>query len=326
MFFKKTYDIICFGSATVDIFLSSKEFKLLPESKTGLKRTTICTIYQDKVEIDQRVIASGGGGTNTAVGFARLGLKTALVCQFGKDIFGQMVLAELKKEKNLDLTQLIIKKEDQTDQSVILLTPTGQRTILVYRGKTRLEKEDINWSLLNTKWFYLASLEGNLHLAQELIDFAYKKGIKVAWNPGKKELSQKETVILLSKYVNLISFNQEEACFLLATTENKLWEKINKIGSPLIIVTQGKQGATAISGNQKIHRPIFQIKTIDETGAGDSFNSGLVAGLIKGLSLQESLNWGMANSASVVSRIGTKAGLLTEKQLKEFITRHSQNG
>ncbi len=323
MFLDRKYDIISFGSATIDIFLLSKEFTILSGEKTGLGKTAICLTHQDKIEVEQRILSSGGGGTNTAVSFSRLGLKTALVCRFGQDIFSQIVLDELKREKNLNLGQVVRKKGDQTDQSVILLTPDGQRTILVYRGETRLEKTDIKWSSLNTKWFYLASLEGNLALTAELINFAYKKGIKVAWNPGKKELVQREKILALSKSVNLISLNQEEACFLLETNQNELWQQTKKVFSPLLVITQGKKGATIISGNQKFYRPIFPVQTIDETGAGDSFNSGLIAGLAKGLSLPESLKWGMANSASVVSQIGAKSGLLTEKKLKEFIARYS---
>jgi len=41
----------------------------------------------------------GGGGTNTAVAFSRLGLKTGCICEFGKDENGRKILDLLKKEK-----------------------------------------------------------------------------------------------------------------------------------------------------------------------------------------------------------------------------------
>ena len=54
---------------------------------------------------------------------------------------------------------------------------------------------------------------------------------------------------------------------------------------------------------------------VDQTGAGDGFMSGFVGGLAKGYPLEKALDLGIANGASVVTKIGAKEGLIKEKEL-----------
>ncbi|VVC00488.1 putative sugar kinase [uncultured archaeon] len=66
----------------------------------------------------------------------------------------------------------------------------------------------------------------------------------------------------------------------------------------------------------------YDVKVVDVTGAGDAFGSGFTAAIIKGKGIEEALRWGTANASSVVTMLGTKNILLTEKGIKEFIAAH----
>ena len=68
-------DIITVGSATLDVFLRSSDFKI---GKRGREKLVL---EGGKVEVEEVFFQSGGGATNTAVGFSRLGLKTAAVAR-----------------------------------------------------------------------------------------------------------------------------------------------------------------------------------------------------------------------------------------------------
>jgi len=286
------FDVITFGSAIVDIFLWVEKIK------------------GEKMEAKKRVIASGGGGTNTAVSFRRLGLKSAPVARLGGDFFSQIIIRELKKE-GLSLDFLVRKKEE-TDSSVILIGPEGKRTIFVFRGKTRLEIDNIPWKKLQAKWFYIASLEGNLDLVEKLILFAQKNKIKVAWNPGKRELAEKKRVIKLANSATVFNLNREEMEFLLAKRirEADFWEKAAGIKSEFKIVTDGRDGAYLLRGKKRHFLPTSKVTPIDETGAGDAFGSGFVTGLVKGMKPKVAFDLAMHNAASVVQKIGAKKGLL----------------
>ena len=177
-------DIITIGSATLDAFAFSG-FKI---GKRGREKLVL---EGGKVEVEEVFFQSGGGATNTAVGFSRLGLKTAAVARFGDDLLGQWVAKELGAEK-FDQRFLLQIKGDKTDYSTILVGDNGERVILVARGQSRLEKKIFPFSKLPpSHWVYLSSLEGNISLLEKIIFWAKERGSKIALNPGSRELKEK---------------------------------------------------------------------------------------------------------------------------------------
>lgn len=317
----KKYDVISFGSATLDVFLKSPDF-LLSKSKSSFAAQSLVIPYGVKSEVSDLVIASGGGGTNTAVGFARLGLKTAVVARCGWDFAGKMVRSEIKKEKVSD--EFLAQQEgEKTDYSTILIGPDGNQTILVYRGGTRLEKSLIDFKNLNSFWFYLASLEGNLDLLEDLISFAQKNHIKVALNPGRDEIEEKKRLLELARKVEVLIVNQEEAGRLtdLSLEVGKVLPRLSQVlPQTIVVITKGEKGAEVkIPSKDKIKISAFKVKMVDQTGAGDGFGAGFVGGLAKGLPIEKALKLGAANGASVVTKIGAKEGLIREQEVDYWL-------
>ena len=50
----------------------------------------------------------------------------------------------------------------------------------------------------------------------------------------------------------------------------------------ILLVTQGKEGVTAYWKNRFYHFPCQSVESVDTTGAGDAFVSGLLAALASG--------------------------------------------
>ncbi len=312
------FDVISFGSATLDVFLKSPDFQIVKAAKNAFIQNSLVIPYGVKAEVTDLVMNSGGGGTNTAVGFARLGLKSAVVARCGWDFAGKMVRSEIKKEKVAD--EFLVQLEgEKTDYSTILIGPDGNRTILVYRGGTRLESTFLDFKKLNSLWFYVASLEGNLDLLADLIDFSQKNHVKVALNPGKKEIEQKERLLNLAKKAEVFNVNQEEASLL--TGEEKAFEKlVELLPQTTVVVTKGAEGVVVNFPYQGIlMMEGFNVKMADQTGAGDGFGAGFVGGLAKGLELEKALKLGVANGASVVTKIGAKEGLIKEQEIDYWL-------
>ncbi len=319
----KKYQFIAVGSATVDIFLQSTKYRFLTDDDfNNGEKTTICTIYGEKVEVKSRFLASGGGGTNSAVGFSRLGFKTAVAARLGDDCFGKFVVNDLANQKDLDSRWLVVKHEG-TDQSLILLAPDGRRTILVYRGPSSLEKNSLPWHKLKADNYYLASLEGNLDLAAYLIDRARRQGARVFWNPGQRELADRKKVLALAAKTHLF-LNQGEAEELFAASGARLEQRIRRQKIPLLAVTQGAGGATVFWQCERFYQPTITVPVRDTTGAGDAFGVGFAAAIARNSSPVIALSWGIANAASVIGYPGAKRGLLTLSQLKNFLRRHGR--
>ena len=319
------YDVLSFGSATLDVFLKSSDIKVI-KSKEVFTGEALILPYGVKSEVSDLLICSGGGGTSTAVGFTRLGLKTAVVARCGWDFAGKIVRAEIKKEKVAD--EFLVQLEgEKTDYSTILIGPDGNRTILVWRGGTRLEKSVINFKKLNSFWFYIASLEGNLELLSDLVNFAQENHIKVAVNPGKREIEEREQLLKIAKDVDVFIVNKEEAARLTSlflVQEKVLSEICLLLPKTMVVVTDGANGVSvclppkgrpALTRRGRLIMDGFKVKVVDQTGAGDGFGSGFISGLIKGWDLEKSLKLGVSNGASVVTKIGAKEGLIKEQEV-----------
>ncbi len=299
------FDIISVGSAVLDVFLRSSKF---PLDKT---------MVGQKIEPEEMLVSSGGGGTNTAAGFSRLGLQSACIARFGDDLFGKFLLSDLEKEV-FSKKYLIEKKGDNTDYSTILVNPDGGRIILVYRGKTRIEEDIFPWQALEeTKNIYLASIEGNIDLLIKVVEKAKEKGINIFLNPGSRELKEKEKLLSVFPKLKALILNKEEA-------DNFGLSERPKDGPGVVIITNGRQGAKLFSEEKKFFAEAFSGEVIDETGAGDAFSAGFVSGIIKGFSLEKSLKLGMANGRSVVTKLGAKPGLLYEKEIEDWLGRSSK--
>jgi len=303
------YDVISIGAATVDIFVKSDsviddgKFQKFPSSS--------------KNEISSSLICSGGGATNSSVTFSRLGLNCAPISLLGSDHLSNYVLDDLKKDK-ISTNFLIRPKTESTDFSVIFVDKIGGRSVFTNRGSTSLKTDDIPWSkIAKTKWFYITSLEGNLDLLETIIGYAFENNIKIAINPGNREISKPRRLLSLLKHCDYLLLNRTESENLSghSTKTASLWNFYLKL-CPIVAITDGRDGAHILTAQEHLYSPIINTKPVDETGAGDAFGSASLSALILGKNIQTSLEWGIKNSASVVSFIGAKPGILTISKIK----------
>lgn len=309
-----TYEVITIGSATRDVFCVSKAFRVIRSNRfaTGVAE---CVALGSKIELDELVLTTGGGGTNAAATFASLGLKTAVVTRIGDDAPGEDVLRDLERV-GVDISLVKIDKRESTGYSTLLTTVSGERSVLVHRGAARgFKPSDVPLTKLKTDWLYLTSLGGNVALALKIARHARKQGIKLAYNPGSLELSQGlKSLQPIMKLLTLLSLNLEEAQLLAGSKSkdvSKLCEKLSLPGLTLII-TDGARGAYAyLDGTTWYARP-HPVKVISRTGAGDAFGSGVVAALARGQGLDDALKIGVLNSESVIQSYGAKHGILSK--------------
>ena len=307
----QSFDVISIGSATIDIFVKSQDF-IYDKKLLSLKASS-------KNEIYQGLICSGGGATNSSAAFSRLGLKSACISLIGNSYLNNYIFDDLKKYKVYEKF-VCTDKTNLTDFSIILVAPDGTRSILTHRGKSSLEEKNFKWNQLkNSKWVYISSLEGNVDLLEKIIGFAREFNIKIALNPGKRELLKPKKLIPLVKMVDFLSLNLEETEMLFSVShfDDSLFGRVHDLKIPFVTITNGRQGAHVLFDQKQFYSPAAQSKPLDETGAGDSFGAAFVAALIHQKPPQEALFWAITNSASVVSHLGSKPGLLNLKQIKK---------
>ncbi|OYT32757.1 carbohydrate kinase family protein [Candidatus Woesearchaeota archaeon] len=307
------FDIITVGSAAIDVFIKTKSSDVEVEKVN--KHEDICMPLGAKILIDELVTDTGGGGTNTAVSFSRLGFKTGWLGIIGNDLNSKLILDQIKKEK---VSFLGKHAKGGSGFSVILTGWKENRTILTFKGiNNNLKIKDIDFKKLRTKWFYFASMMGeSWNSLKKIARFALEKKIPVAFNPslylaekGKKEL------LPVLKAVKILVLNKEEAQALTKKSKiNDLLKDLQKT-VPITVITDGDKGAFAYDGKIKYVLQIPDIVPVETTGAGDSFASAFVASIIKKQSISRALKNGFVQARSVLSAFGAKNKLLSWKEL-----------
>ncbi len=301
------HDVMTIGSATMDIFMKSKHFHLQPSADGVL----LCQEYGGKIDVDAFEMQSGGAGTNTAVGFRRLGFHTATVVEIGKDFFAQVVWDELKRER-VDTEFVVTEKAEQTGVSLLLIAEEGGRSVLTHRGAASLlEARDIPWQALrDTRWIHLSNINGNKEVLLRIFDHLRHSHVGMSWNPGHREL---ELLACGEMKIDQIScdmfFVNKEEWAIIQPIQHIILKEI-----PFVIITDGKHGGEVFfHATYHSRYTIQEVPVTQETGAGDAFIVGFVGAHLCGKEIVDCIAWGVKNSANVVQYMGAKTGLLYRK-------------
>lgn len=299
-------DIITIGSATMDVFVQTDVRTLKIRTKKD-KQEYISFPLGSKMLIKELHHHTGGGGTNTAVTFAKSGFKTGFLGNIGDDHNGELILKELKNHK----IKFLGKIHGKTGYSVIL-DANNDRTALVYKGcnnEMPIEKHKIK--RLKAKWFYIASVTEKMFGVAK--DIAQKKA-KICFNPSsyvvRKGLAYIRP-ILRNTYCLIL--NAEEAKLL--TNKNDNYENLKLLKKKIIfdgivVITAGKKGVYVYHNNKTYFLKADSINVKETTGAGDAFASGFVSGLIRKHPIEFSMKMGMKNAEHTIQKLGAKEGLL----------------
>lgn len=309
------YDVITIGSATRDVFMRSRHIRIVkdPTFSTGEAE---CFALGSKIDIEEIVFETGGGATNTAVSFARQGLKTAFVGRIGHaDVRGKEVLRAIAKE-GVDTSLVVNDKRAMTAYSVILLTARGERTVLVYRGASaKFRAKELPLSRMHARWLYLTALGGNASVIGAVFRHAERTAANVAWNPGAAELAWGYKKLLpLLRRTAVLFLNREEASSLLGVNyahDRLVFKRLCFALPGLVVITEGTKGAVVCDNRRKYVSSTHRLSVVDTTGSGDAFGSGFLGWYIRTRgNIKQSLQFATANAESVLQHIGAKAGLL----------------
>ena len=303
---------ICVGGLVQDVFLSNSE-ALVPVSDNGkwFERIEL----GGKFNVNKINFSTGGGSSNAATTFARQGHKAIALGVLGYDPAADYVLTELDRER-ISTEYIYRNRKYNTGYSMILLAPNGERTILTYRGSsTHYELKHFDFEKASEKgadWLYVTSLNGKMDIFKKLFLLAKAKNMKIAFNPGKKELKNSREMLNVLSMVDVLITNKEEMSQIVeGSTSRELMLNALKL-VPIASITDGRRGAMVGDGRFLFSVGLYDNirKTIDRTGAGDAFGSGLIVKLAEGRNLKEAIHFAAANSSEVCQAVGAKTNIL----------------
>lgn len=294
--------------------------------------------YGAKINISNAYYTRGGGASNSSYVFSKLGLNSAIISRVGKDIEGEEIVKGMAENK---IHIAFVQKDEQwhTGFSLILCSSKKEHdhVVFTYRGANEnMEADEKILAGIEAKWFYISSMCGNnwMKALKNIITYAQKKNIPVAWNPGNLQLqSGKKSIEKILKGIDVLIVNKDEAIeFVLSGIKigkrdpvflNKtlyLLHILNEWGPKTVVITEGKKGACALREDKVYKVKAVKKKVVDTTGVGDTFGASFVASLIEDpKNMVQALQWGAMNSAYNLTQVGAQEGVLTRDELLDKI-------
>ena len=219
----------------------------------------------------------GGKGFNQAVAAARCGAEVSFLAAVGKEY--RKEFADFLDEEGIGHT--LVFKDEPTAFAAIVTDKLGSNHVTVYQG-AQLSRDDV--LLFEEKIKSADILLLNNEVSEEVniaaIKIAKKNGVKCILNPAPARVADK----YILDNVDLFTPNEHETLMI--------EEKRN------VIVTLGKRGCL-IKSTGEIIPAVNSGKTVDTTGAGDTFNGVLCAMLARGEDITRA-----ATAANKVASVG----------------------
>jgi ribokinase len=315
--------VLCVGDAATDVFirLDAGHVRLRNDDEGAWMDLP----FGAKVPFEYTLtVEAGGNAANAAVGFARLGLTTALAAHLGTDQIGRDMTAALHRE-GVD-THLVRYHAGQPSNRNFVLWFGSDRTILVHH-----EIYDYHWPDLSPRevprWIYLSSVGSDAPAYYEKIAtwLEGEPSVRLAFQPGTFQIALgRGPLRCLYQRTDLLICNREEAVEIGGGDHadvGELLSRLHRLGPRTVVITDGAAGAYASDRTHRYIVPAYPdpAPPLERTGAGDAFSCALVAGLAQDHPLTEALACAPVNAMSVVQEIGSQTGLLTDVELASLL-------
>jgi len=343
--------VLAIGGATLDTIIQYEEMETLIYQRRGNEQAYLLLEEGKKIEVTQHQAFSGGGATNAAVALKKLGLETRLFCKIGQDPAGEFILKELKNY-GLNLNDVKLTQEIGTATSFVVPSLRGDRTLFAYRGANAalLSEELPEKTIAEVDFLYITSLSKNsaVHLP-EIVKIATEQGTRVAINPGSSQLKRGAGFLKTALFgVELLILNDEEAQVLMSSllveseeeshghsgahqahaeiltqkaslnfSLKDFFKKALAEGPKVVVVTYGSKGVYVCKESDIFFHPALKVEVVNTLGAGDAFGSSFAGAYFSGMPIEDAIRMGVINSASVVTHIDAKTGLLSKEQMAE---------
>lgn len=284
----------------------------------------------------------GGAPCNVLSMLTKLGRKTAFIGKVGRDIFGNRLRAALE-EVGIDTSNLIMDEEARTTLAFVETFPDGDRDFSFYRNPgadMMLREDEIHKELLeNTAVFHFGTLsmthEGVRSATKRAIAAAKEAGAVISFDPNLREPlwksleEAKEQAAYGLSQCDVLKISDNEIQWF--TGEEDYDAGIRKLREqyqiPLVVLSMGKDGSRAYYKDLRVEAaPFLQEKTIETTGAGDTFGACCLHHVLKyGLDnldeekLKEMLAFANAAASIITTRKGALRVMPKEDEVRAFM-------
>ncbi len=269
----------------------------------------------------------GGKGANQAIGVAKLNSECCFFTSIGNDWAGRFLSKKLS-EFNINL--YVRSSNDLSGQAFIEVSDEGLNKIIIYSGANGDLYE--NFIFENSEVIEKAGIillqgeipwDTNLYILEK-----YKKSHCVILDPAPANVE----MLAGMGEATYITPNETEFSILTGRQYDSLDQMIaaansfqKRLGAKLILKL-GENGCAYFSDSESfLVSPVRNLKVVDTTGAGDSFNSAFAVALERGESIKNSIKYSVLASGISTMREGTSSAMPTNEEVLAFQKEFGEN-
>ncbi|TET20010.1 carbohydrate kinase family protein [Candidatus Bathyarchaeota archaeon] len=289
------FDVICFGALNVDRLYRVNRI-------AGRDEESFIIDFKE---------APGGSAANTAVGLARLGLKTGFIGKVSDNREGKLLLNDFKRQ-NVDVDGIIVSKEGRSGVAMGYVDTKGDRALYIDPGvNDSLELKEIDLKYAgNTAFLHLTSFIGEKPFKAQKELVRGLRDVRISFDPGELYARKGLTVLKLMIGRSFVMLPSENELKLLTGKKYDEGSKIlMKKGVSIVAVKLGERGCYVKDGKESYLVEPYKVKVVDTTGAGDAFCAGFLYGLIKNKDLYECGRLGNFVASRCIEKVSAREGL-----------------
>lgn len=245
-------------------------------------------------ETVQFIKNAGGAPANVCVQAVKLGVQAVYLTKVGDDGFGEFLIETLKNE-GVGVSFISKSREYDTSLAFVSFREDGEREFSFYRracADLHFKPEDfagVNFERGDVLEYGSVALKTgdarDTHIS--LIEKAEKSGALICFDPNlrfnlwesREEL--KETVNEFLKYADIIKVGLDELEFITGESGQSAVNKMFGGKLKLLLVTDGgNRTFLYCADGRSFSCKGYKVKTVDTTGAGDSFFGAFIAQLL----------------------------------------------
>ena len=311
------FDLLGIGNAIVDVtapvdhrFLSHRD--LHPGSMSLVDEERAAAL---RLGVVPTARTGGGSAANTCAVAAALGLRVAFLGKVAEDADGRAFRDDMAA-LGIHFPTPPLAEGAPTAQSLVMVTPDGQRTMATHLGAAvAFGEHDLDEeAIADAAVLYLEGYLFDPPASQR----AFRRAARLARQAGRRVALSLSDPFCVDRHraafrdflseVDLLFANETEITALYETND---WESAVEAARACVSVaalTRSERGSVVVRGAETWIVPAIGTRVVDTTGAGDAYAGGFLAAYTAGRDLECCGQLGAEAAARIISDWGARPG------------------
>jgi sugar/nucleoside kinase (ribokinase family) len=260
----------------------------------------------------------GGNALNAAIAMARLGGRVSFAGPMGDagETSSGFILDRMDVE-GIDASHIVRMPGLTTPVSAILIEPSGERTLTIYRDPAlwRVKLPDTDELLADCQAVLVESRCGAFCL--DLCAEARRRGIPVIVGVDRA-MSLQDGLLATASHLLFASEQVQETAGI--ADDGEALRHLAGLTPAFLAATRGPRGTIWLNETGALEEtPAFAVEAVDTLGAGDVFHGAFTLRLAEGGEVREALQFAAAAAALKCTRHGGGQAAPQRIEVEEFL-------